>query len=103
MTDTIGFIGAGKMGFALAQSLQVAGMAPNIAVYDVLDERCELFVRELTRVKVAANAAEVCRKSSITFLAIKPQDVAKAASIIDFYDGSLSQLSPDFHYLNSHH
>ena len=102
MTDTIGFIGAGKMGFALAQSLQVAGLAPNIVVYDILDARCELFVHELTSVSIAANAAEVCRNSNTTFLAIKPQDVAKAASNINFYDRmiisivagvSLSQLA----------
>ena len=77
---TIGFIGAGNMGFALAGSLQRAGLAPRIVVYDKLAERCALFSRELSGVTVAADARSVCGAADATFLAVKPQDVGAATA-----------------------
>ena len=68
------------MGFALARSLQDAGLAPRIAVFDPVAERCTLFERELTGVTVAGDAGAVCRDAEATFLAVKPQDVQAATA-----------------------
>ena len=70
--SSIGFIGAGNMGFALAGCLQSRGLAEHISVYDKLDERCALFGRELRGVTVAADAAAACRGTDACFLAVKP-------------------------------
>ena len=78
--STIGFIGAGNMGFALAGSLQRAGLAARICVYDKLADRCELFQGEFDGVTVAAGAADVSRAADATFLAVKPQDVQAATA-----------------------
>ena len=90
--STIGFIGAGNMGFALARSLQGAGLAARIAVYDTLAERCALFRRELSGVTVAAAAGEVCGAAAATFLAVKPQDVAAAAAGLRDSDGLIISI-----------
>ena len=68
------------MGFALAGSLQGAGLAARICVYDKLAERCELFRREFDGVTVTGDAGAVVRAADATFLAVKPQDVQTATA-----------------------
>ena len=68
------------MGFALAGSLQRAGLAARICVYDKLAERCDLFDREFDGVTVAGEAGAVLRAADATFLAVKPQDVQVATA-----------------------
>lgn len=80
--STIGFIGGGNMGLALARCLQGAGLAERIAVYDTRAERGALFSRELSGVTVAADAGEVCRVADASFLAVKPQDFAAATAAL---------------------
>ncbi len=92
MVSTIGFIGAGNMGFALAGSLQRAGLATRIAVYDPLAERCALFSRELNGVSVAADAPSVCASADATFLAVKPQDVHTATAGLEDSDALIISI-----------
>lgn len=68
------------MGFALAGSLQRAGLATRIVVYDKLIERCELFRSEFDGVTVAGEAGAVSGASDATFLAVKPQDAQAATA-----------------------
>ncbi len=68
------------MGFALAGSLQRAGLATRIVVYDKLAERCELFRSEFDGVTVAGEAGAVSGAADATFLAVKPQDVRAATA-----------------------
>ena len=68
------------MAFALAGSLQRAGLATRMCVYDKLAERCELFRSEFDGVTVAGGAGPVCHASDATFLAVKPQDVRAATA-----------------------
>lgn len=74
--STIGFIGAGNRGFALARNLRDAGLAPRTAVLDPVAERWALFV-------VAGEAGAVCRGADATFLAVKPQDVQAATAALE--------------------
>ena len=80
------------MGFALAGSLQRAGLAPRITVYDKLAERCALFSRELDGVTVAADARSVCGAADATFLAVKPQDVQSATDALAATDALLISI-----------
>jgi pyrroline-5-carboxylate reductase len=80
------------MGFALARSLQGAGLAARIAVYDKLAERCALFSRELHGVTVAADAAAACHAADACFLAVKPQDVATASAPLHDSDGLIISI-----------
>ena len=68
------------MGFALARSLQHAGLADQIVVFDPAAERCALFARELSGVTTAAAAGAVYADADAVFLAVKPQDVATATA-----------------------
>ena len=80
------------MGFALARSLQRAGLADQIVVYDPLAERCALFVRELSGVTVAADALAACRAADASFLAVKPQDVATATTGLGSSEGVIISI-----------
>jgi pyrroline-5-carboxylate reductase len=73
---SVGFIGAGNMGFALAKGL--ARRFPGIAIHvaDRNQERVELFRRELAGVHLHPNAAGVAESADTVFLAVKPQDYA---------------------------
>lgn len=73
---SVGFIGAGNMGFALAKGL--ARRFPGIIIHvaDRNPERIELFRRELAGVRAHTNAAGVAEAAEAVFLAVKPQDYA---------------------------
>ena len=74
--ESIGFIGAGRMGFALAKGIR--GRFPDTVVHvaDPKPERVELFRREFGAVQVHAEARGVAEKAAVVFLAVKPQDCA---------------------------
>jgi pyrroline-5-carboxylate reductase len=74
--ESVGFIGAGNMGFALAKGL--ARRFPDIIIHvtDRKPERIEFFRRELGHVHVHATASGVAEAAGTVFLAAKPQDYA---------------------------
>ncbi len=80
------------MGLALAGSLQRAGLAPRIVVFDRLAVRCALFAREFSGVTVAADAGAVCAAADPVFLAVKPQDVAPATAGLEAAEGLIISI-----------
>lgn len=80
------------MGFALAGSLQRAGLATRICVYDKLTERCDLFLNEFDGVTVAGEAGAVSRAADATFLAVKPQDVPAATADLEDSDALIISI-----------
>jgi pyrroline-5-carboxylate reductase len=73
---SIGFIGAGNMGHALAKA--AAARFPGLALHvlDTKPERVELFRREFPDVRAAGDPAAVVSAAELTVLAVKPQDFA---------------------------
>lgn len=76
LSDTIGFLGAGRMATALAAGLVQSGCAAadQIVASDVHAHAREQFTRETGARSVTGNR-EVIQASSILFLAVKPQVV----------------------------
>ena len=71
---SIGFIGAGNMGFALAKAAAARFPGATIHVLDTKPERVELFRRELPNVQAGGSPQELAAAAQITVLAVKPQD-----------------------------
>jgi hypothetical protein len=71
---SIGFIGAGNMGFALAKAAAVRFPGLEIQVVDPKAERVELFRRELANVRSGGSSAQLAAEAQLTVLAVKPQD-----------------------------
>ncbi len=72
---SVGFIGGGNMGFALAKAISGRFPEATIHVCDVRSERVALFEQELPRVQVAAGPGEVAEAAEVVFVAVKPQDI----------------------------
>lgn len=75
-TLTLGFLGAGKMGTALARGFIRAGLvnADNIIASDPVEAARTGFARE-SGAKAAASNAEVVKSASVLLLAVKPDQV----------------------------
>jgi pyrroline-5-carboxylate reductase len=73
---SIGFIGAGNMGFALAKAAAASFPSAEIHVIDPNVERLELFRRELPNVRAGSSPAQVAADAQLAVLAVKPQDFA---------------------------
>ncbi len=73
----IGFLGAGKMGTALARGFIQAGLvtAEQIMASDPVENACVAFGRE-TGAKTAKSNAEVAKFASVLVLAVKPDQVS---------------------------
>ena len=71
---SIGFIGAGNMGFALAKAAAARFPGITIHVIDTKQERVELFRRELPNVQAGVSPRELVAAAQLTVLAVKPQD-----------------------------
>jgi pyrroline-5-carboxylate reductase len=76
---SVGIIGFGVMGEAIAACLAAKLPAVTLLVYDEKNERRETAVRR-PGVKAAGSASEVLQGSEITVLSIKPQDLAAFAA-----------------------
>jgi len=70
----IGFIGAGRMAFALAKGMEVS----ELNIFDIASDRVELFQKELNA-NAKANNKEVVESSDVIFIATKPQHVSDVA------------------------
>jgi len=70
--DTIGFIGAGNMGFALISGLAKSGMKDEIIFTDKNLDR-EIYVVEQLEVKPISTNQEVVKSAKYIVLAVKPQ------------------------------
>jgi pyrroline-5-carboxylate reductase len=79
----LGFIGAGRMGSALAEGVLKAGMeAEKVCFFDIDGKRAEE-LKTRTGAELLGSAAEVFQNSRITFLCVKPDqtpDVLKELS-----------------------
>jgi pyrroline-5-carboxylate reductase len=73
---SIGFIGAGNMGYALAKAAAVRFPRVILHVIDTKPERVVIFRREFPDVRVGGVPAEVAAAAELTVLAVKPQDYA---------------------------
>jgi pyrroline-5-carboxylate reductase len=69
----IGCIGAGNMAGALAAAIETAHQEHTFLAYDVDADRLAQFCGSRRRCATAASNREVVEKSSVTFLAVKPQ------------------------------
>ncbi|MFP4378822.1 MAG: pyrroline-5-carboxylate reductase [Spirochaetales bacterium] len=72
----IGFIGAGNMACALAEAIDRSATPSQFMAFDPDRERLERFASSVARFARAESNREVAEKSSLTFLAVKPQMVS---------------------------
>ncbi len=82
----IGFIGAGKMGTALAEG--IAGKNPHIIffVYDKLEEQCSKFSDKVNHSRLCRTSSEVLENSEIVFIAVKPKNFPEISSSLFPFD-----------------
>ncbi|MDD2586449.1 MAG: pyrroline-5-carboxylate reductase [Syntrophomonadaceae bacterium] len=80
MTQSLGIIGCGKMGYALVKGItsDPTNSFTSIFCNDINRERTDLFAREFNG--VAVNLTELLQNSSIIILAIKPQQIGQVFS-----------------------
>ena len=71
--ESVGFIGAGNMAFALAKGMKNRFSGIRIFFTDPVAERMELFKSEADGSGACACAEEVCRAAQIVFICVKPQ------------------------------
>ena len=77
---SVGFIGAGNMGLALARALVAKGVVTRICVYDPKPERLDLIRAAVPSVQIVADNTAVAESSETIFLAVKPQDIDVATA-----------------------
>src|SRR4051794_19910001 len=82
LSHTVGFVGAGQMARALAQGFVRAGLLADrqILAADPVPAALDEFRRVLPEAQVAADNAELARRSDILVLAVKPQQVKLAVA-----------------------
>jgi pyrroline-5-carboxylate reductase len=90
---SIGFIGGGNMGFALAKAASARFPSAEIHVIDKKPERVELFRRELPNVRPGATPAQVASAVELTVLAVKPQDFGGLLAELAGCDGLLVSIA----------
>jgi pyrroline-5-carboxylate reductase len=73
--NSVGFIGGGNMGLALAEAIARHFPKIQLSVYDIRPERGEAFRAKLHGAVQASAAAEIAERSEVIFLAVKPQDI----------------------------
>ncbi len=78
--NRLGFIGAGKMAFAMARGMvnNKIFRADQIMISDPQESALELFCRELHGVVAASNNIQIADKCDIVIVAVKPQKIDEA-------------------------
>ncbi|NQU98513.1 pyrroline-5-carboxylate reductase [Candidatus Woesearchaeota archaeon] len=72
MMTKLGFIGSGKMAYALIQSMK--SLSDNIISSDRSNERLE-YVKDNAGIQITTDNIEVVKNSDVIFICVKPQDV----------------------------
>ncbi|UCF99604.1 MAG: pyrroline-5-carboxylate reductase [Spirochaetaceae bacterium] len=75
MVKSIGFVGGGNMGFALARTITERFPGAAINVFDINGDRLALFEQELPEVRTVDGPRELAEASEVMFLSVKPQDI----------------------------
>jgi len=74
----VGVIGTGRLGGMIVRGLARAGAVPaeSMIIQNRTGEKALKLAREIPGIKVASTPGEVLREAGITFLCVKPQDLA---------------------------
>ncbi len=76
MFQTIGFIGTGNMGSALARAVSASGLARELLLANRTRAKAEAVAQELPGARAASNE-EIARLCDLIFLGVKPQMMAQ--------------------------
>lgn len=74
----IGFIGAGKMGLALANGIVQSQPQHSILISDPSAESRVLFLKQMPETEILPDNQGICRQADVVFLACKPQQFVTA-------------------------
>jgi predicted short-subunit dehydrogenase-like oxidoreductase (DUF2520 family) len=85
----LGFIGAGKVGTALAVSLSRKGY-PVVAIYDVKSEAAQYFAQEIKSCKIASKLQEVADAADLVFITTTDDLIAPVCSQLKWRAGQLA-------------
>lgn len=75
MVNSIGIVGGGNMGFALAKTITDSFPGVSLYVCDVSADRLALFGKQLPHVQPAEGPRQLAEVSEVVFLSVKPQDI----------------------------
>jgi len=75
MVNSIGIVGGGNMGFALAKTITDSFPGVSLYVCDVSTDRLALFGKQLPHVQPAEGPRQLAEVSEVVFLSVKPQDI----------------------------
>lgn len=92
--QTVGFIGLGRMGGAVARHIQKAGFP--MVVHDLREEEASPFIRE--GAEFVQSGAEVARRSDVTFTALPMPSDVEAVAVGP--NGVLDGIKPDGVYVD---
>lgn len=83
-TISLGLIGGGFMGEAIVDGLVSSGAArtQDLAVDELAPERREHLKKRFKGLLVTSDATEAAKNRDIVLIAVKPQDMAKAAAVL---------------------
>ena len=90
--DGILLIGCGKMGSAIVRNLAQSNLVNEFKIYDSNRSQSDLLSKQLLNVSVSKDPSEVLQSASATFLAVKPQDVIEATSMIRNQEGLIISI-----------
>lgn len=76
MFQSIGFIGTGNMGSAMAKAVAASGLAPSILLANRTPAKAEALARALPGAR-CSNNEEIARTCGLIFLGVKPQMMAE--------------------------
>ena len=85
----LGFIGAGKVGTALAISLNNKGY-PVMAVYDVYPESAEYFTQQISGCQIAGTFQDVADAADLVFITTIDDQINRVASEIKWRSGQMA-------------
>ena len=85
----LGFIGAGKVGTALAISLSNKGY-PVVAVYDLNPEAADYFAQEVSGCKIANKTQDVANAADLVFITTVDDQINQIASDLKWRAGQMA-------------